>query len=114
MVVENELTTAERTTLRDWGNGLTILGAILLVVYSALALLSVTVCVEGSWRVWTYPRTIGLSMTAILILLVAGLILRAVGSQPGYSAVAEEAISAMDEGLHLGGRPFPREELHDR
>lgn len=66
----------ERTTLRDWGNGLLVLGIILLVVYCALAIMSTVVYAEGAWKVWTYPRTFGLSMAAILTLLVAGTILR--------------------------------------
>lgn len=74
--MERETAIADKITLHDLGNGLIILGLILLVVYVALATLSLFVYAEGAWKVWTYPHMLGLSTAAILFLLVVGAILR--------------------------------------
>ncbi len=38
-----------------------------------------------------------------------------VESDPGREALRQRAFARMEEGLHLGGPPYPRrEELHDR
>jgi uncharacterized membrane protein YkgB len=67
---------ADRTTLRDLGNGLIILGSILLVIYIALLLLSFLVYAEEGWKVWTYPSMAGPVTVLVVLLLVAGTIMR--------------------------------------
>jgi hypothetical protein len=45
---------------------------------------------------------------------VAQLILKAVGEDPEYERARRRARRLMNKGFHLGGRPFKREELHER
>jgi len=74
--VENKVAVADKTTLRDLGNGLIILGFMLLVIYVALLLLSFLVYAEEGWKVWTYPSMFGLATGVIVFLLFVGTILR--------------------------------------
>ena len=74
--MENGIAVADKTTLRDMGNGLIILGSMLLVIYLALLLLSFFVYAEEGWKVWTYPSMFGPVTALIAFLLVAGTILR--------------------------------------
>lgn len=67
---------ADRTTLRDLGNGLIILGSMLIVIYIALLLLSFLVYAEGGWKVWTYPSMFAPVSVLVLFLIVAGAIMR--------------------------------------
>lgn len=74
--VENDMAVADRTTLRDLGNGLIILGSILIVIFIALLLLSFLVYAEGGWKVWTYPSMLGPVSVLVVFLIVAGAIMR--------------------------------------
>jgi uncharacterized membrane protein len=74
--MEHGIVDADKTTLRDLGNGLIILGFILSVIYIALLLLSFLVYAEGGWKVWTYPSMFGLAIGVILFLLLVGATLR--------------------------------------
>ena len=67
---------ADRTTMRDLGNGLIILGSILLVIYIALLLLSFLVYAEDGWKVWTYPSMFGPVSLLVASLVIAGTIMR--------------------------------------
>ncbi len=67
---------ADRTTLRDLGNGLIILGSMLIVIYIALLLLSFLVYAEGGWKVWTYPSMVGPVSVLVAFLVIAGTIMR--------------------------------------
>jgi hypothetical protein len=78
--VENGIAAADKTTLRDLGNGLIVLGAILSVTYVALLLLSFMVYAESGWKVWTYPSMSGLAVGVILFLLLLGAALRYIPS----------------------------------
>jgi hypothetical protein len=74
--MEKIIPVAEKTTLRDVGNGFIILGAILMTTYTALLLLSFLVYAEGGWKVWTYPSMSVLAISSIVILILVGAILK--------------------------------------
>jgi hypothetical protein len=45
---------------------------------------------------------------------VTGLITREVGKEEAYERARRRALNHMEKGLPLGGKPIPRDELHER
>ncbi|HSF18291.1 MAG TPA: DUF6364 family protein [Vicinamibacteria bacterium] len=59
-------------------------------------------------------RQIAVSKDKSLSQWVAELMARAVDEQSGYARARRRALTRLDRGFHLGGKPLSRESLHER
>ncbi|MFQ5909343.1 MAG: hypothetical protein ACE5IJ_01310 [Thermoplasmata archaeon] len=92
--MEREIEPAEKTTLRDVGNGFIVLGLLLLAIYFALLILAFSVYAEEGWKVWTYPSMFGTATAVVIVLLFVGSLLRYL---PSYPQGVEEVDSGEEQ-----------------
>lgn len=65
-------------------------------------------------RVLRKARLVAVRKNQSLSQWVTGLVLGNIGTDPEYEAARQEALGALEKGLHLGGKPPSRENLHAR
>jgi hypothetical protein len=70
----------EKTTLKDVGNGLFLLAALILISYFILLLVTGTVEVEPGQMVWTLPGYLASTIAIAIILVILGLVLRKIST----------------------------------
>jgi hypothetical protein len=78
---ETDKTEEDKVTLKDVGNGLLLLAALILISYFILLFISGMVEVEPGQMVWTLPGYLASTITIAILLIISGLVLRKVGAK---------------------------------